>query len=113
MENTDPMTSQPERIVEYAEARAEAAPIEAEELLHFVAHRVELGHAPSRQLAAPKRNADAVILAVAWLGPNRVEESLDAVLPILSVEELGEFVAAPTTMHVWMPEPLGRRLAYC
>lgn len=107
------MTGLPERILEYAAARAEASPIEAEDLLHFGAHRVELRHARSRQLAAPKRNAGTVILEVAWLGPNRVEESLDAVLPIFSVEELGELDAARTTMHAWMSESLGRRLAYC
>ena len=113
MENADPMTSLPERIMEYAEARAEATPTEAEDLLHFGAHRVEFGHAPSWRLAAPKRSAGTVICAVGWLGPNRFEESLDAVLPIFSVEELGELVAARTTMHAWMSEPLGRKLTYC
>lgn len=113
MENTDPMTSLPERILEFAEARAEATPIEVEDLVHFGAHRVELRHAPSRQLAAPNRNAGTVILAVASLGPNRVEESPDAVLPILSAEALGELFAAPTTMPARMSERLGRRSAYC
>ena len=50
-------------------------------ILHFGAHRVELLHAPSWQLAAPNRNAGTVIRAVAWLGPREVEKSLDAVLP--------------------------------
>lgn len=113
MDNMDPTTSLPERILEYPEARAEATPIVAEDLLHFRAQRVELRHAPSWRLAAPKRNADKVILAVAWLGPNWVEESLDAVLPKLSVEDLSELVAARTSMHAWMSEPLDRRLAYC
>ena len=81
-------------------------------LLHFGAHRVELRHAPGWQLAAPNRNAGTVIRAVAWLGPNVVEESLDAVLPMLSVEDLSELVAARTTMPTWMAEPLGRRLAH-
>ena len=81
-------------------------------VLHFGAHRVELRHAPSWQLAAPNRNAGTVIRAVAWLGPNEVEESLDAVLPKLSVEDLSELVAARTTMPTWIAEPLGRRLAH-
>ena len=54
------------------------------------AHRVELRHVPSWQLAAPNRNAGTVIHAVAWLGPNEVEKSLDAVLPTLSGEDLSE-----------------------
>ena len=81
-------------------------------LLHFGAHRVELRHAPSWQLAAPNRNAGTVIRAVAWLGPNEVEESLDAVLPKLSVEDLSELGAARTTMPTWIAEPLSRRLAH-
>ena len=81
-------------------------------ILQFGAHRVELRHAPSWQLAVPHRNAGTVIRAVAWLGPNEVEESLDAVLPILSGEDLSELRAARTVMPPWMAEPLGRRLAH-
>ena len=81
-------------------------------LLYFGAHRVELRHAPSWQLTAPNRNAGTVIRAVAWLGPNEVEESLDAVLPTLSGEDLSELLAARTVMPSWMAEPIGRRLAH-
>ena len=80
-------------------------------LLYFGAHRVELCHAPSWQLAAPNRNAGTVIRAVAWLGPNEVEESLDAVLPTLSREDLSELLAARRVMPPWMAEPIGKRLA--
>ena len=79
--------------------------------LHFGAHRVELRHAPSWQLTAPNRNAGTVIRALAWLGPNEVEESLDAVLPALSQEDLDELSAAQAVMPGWMAEPIGRRLA--
>lgn len=82
-------------------------------LLHFGTQRVELRHAPRWKLAAPNRNADTAIRGVAWLGPNRVEESLDAVLPELSMEDLSEPVAARTTMPTWKSESLGRRLANC
>lgn len=34
------------------------------------------------------RNAGTVIRALAWLGPNEVERSFDAVLPVLSEEDL-------------------------
>ena len=81
-------------------------------LLYFGAHRVELRHAPGWQLTAPNRNAGTVIRAVAWLGPNEVEESLDAVLPTLSGEDLSELLAARTVMPSWMAEPIGRRLAH-
>ena len=81
-------------------------------ILHFGAHRVELRNAPPWQLAAPNRNAGTVIRAVAWLGPDEVEESLDAVLPKLSREDLSELAAARTVMPAWMAEPLSRRLAH-
>ncbi|MDE0105143.1 MAG: DUF6088 family protein [Bryobacterales bacterium] len=81
-------------------------------LLHFGAHRVELRHAPEWQLAAPHRTAGVVIRALAWLGPNEVEKSLDAVLPQLSGEDLSDLANARVAMHTWMAEPLGRRLAH-
>ncbi len=81
-------------------------------VLYFGAHRVELLHAPSWQLAAPNRNAGTVIRAVAWLGPREVEKSFDAVLPKLSAEDLSELLAARTVMPSWMAEPLGKRLAH-
>lgn len=75
------------------------------------AHRVELRHAPSWLLAAPDRNAGTVIRVLSWLGPNEVEESLDAVLSALSQEDLDELSAAQAVMPGWMAEPIGRRLA--
>ena len=81
-------------------------------LLHFGAHPVELRHAPAWQLAAPHRTAGVVIRALAWLGPNEVEKSLDAVLPQLSGEELSDLAAARTALPAWMAEPIGRRLAH-
>lgn len=80
-------------------------------ILYFGAHRVELRHAPSWLLAAPNRSAGTVIRALAWLGPNEVEESLDAVLPGLSQEDLDELSAAQAVLPGWMAEPIGRRLA--
>ena len=46
--------------------------------LRFGKHPVELRHAPRWQLAAPHRMAGVVIRALAWLGPEEVEDSLDA-----------------------------------
>ena len=47
--------------------------------LHFGGSVVELRHAPRWQLAAPHRKAGEVIRALAWLGPEEVEDGLDAV----------------------------------
>jgi hypothetical protein len=53
-----------------------------------------------------------VIRALAWLGPEEVEDGLDAVLPRLSGEDLEEFAAARAVMPRWMAEPLSARLAH-
>ena len=80
--------------------------------LHFGKHPVELRHAPRWQLAAPDRMAGVVIRALAWLGPEEVEGSLDAVLPSLAQEDIDELAAARAVMPRWLAEPLSNRLAH-
>jgi len=79
--------------------------------LYFGKHPVDLRHAPRWLLAAPHRTAGVVIRALAWLGPEEVEDSLDAVLPQLSKRELDELAAARAVMPRWMAEALSDRLA--
>ena len=50
--------------------------------------------------------------AANWLGPEEVEEGLDAVLPKLSGEDLEELAAARAVMPRWLAEPLSTRLAH-
>ena len=78
--------------------------------LYFGKHPVDLRHAPRWQLAAPHRKTGVVIRALAWLGPEEVEGSLDAVLPQLSERELNELAAARAVMPRWLAEPLSTRL---
>ena len=80
--------------------------------LHFGALTVELRHAPRWQLAAPHRKAGEVIRALSWLGPEEVEDSLEAVLPTLSDEDMKELSAARAIMPIWMAEPLSARLSH-
>ena len=70
--------------------------------LKFGTTAVELRHAPRWQLLAPHRKAGDVIRALAWLGRRRPTDSLDAVLPALSPEDLAE-LAAPerSCRHGW------------
>ena len=81
-------------------------------LLHVGRHPVELRHAPAWMLSAPYQTAGTVIRAIAWLGPREVEQSLDAVLPVLSKEDLSDLSAVQAVMPGWMAEPLSRRLAH-
>ena len=78
--------------------------------LHFGALTVELRHALRWELAAPNRKAGDVIRALAWLGPEEVEDSLEAVLPTLSEEDRDELGAARAAMPIWMAEPVSALL---
>lgn len=80
--------------------------------LYFGRHPVDLRNAPRWQLAAPHTTAGVVIRALAWLGPDEIEKSLDTVLPTLSKEDLEELAVARATMPNWIEEPLGERLAH-
>lgn len=80
--------------------------------LHFGAHTVELRHAPRWQLAAPHRRAGDVIRALAWLGPEEVEDSLETVMPTLSEDDRDELAAARAVMPIWMAEPVSARLSH-
>ena len=80
--------------------------------LHFGALTVALRHAPRWQLSAPHRKAGAVIRALAWLGPEEVKDSLEAVLPTLSDEDRKELAAARALMPIWMAEPVSAHLSH-
>ena len=79
--------------------------------LHFGGITVELRHAPRWQLAAPHHKAGDVIRALAWLGPEEIEDGLEVVLPGLSADELDELATARAVMPNWMAEPLSTRIA--
>ena len=53
--------------------------------LRFGNLEVELRHAPRWQLTCPHRKAGDVIRALAWIGPDEIEDGLQAVLPSLSL----------------------------
>ena len=80
--------------------------------LHFGGITVELRHAPRWQLAAPHHKAGDVIRALAWLGPEEIEDGLEVVLPGLSADELDELATARAVMPNWMAEPLSARIAH-
>ena len=81
-------------------------------LLRFGSSVVELRHALRWQLVAPHRKAGDVIRALAWLGPEEVEEGLEAVFPTLRDENREELSAARATMPNWMAQPVSARLAH-
>ena len=74
--------------------------------LRFGNLEVELRHAPRWQLTAPHRKAGDVIRALAWIGPDEIQDVLQAVLPSLSREDIDELAAARAIMPHWMAEPV-------
>ena len=80
--------------------------------LHFGGITVELRHAPRWQLAAPHHRAGDVIRALAWLGPEEIDDGLEVVLPKLSAREFGELAAARALLPSWMAEPLSAHIAH-
>lgn len=80
--------------------------------LGFGSSTVELRHAPRWQLALPHRKAGHVIRALAWLGPEEVDDGLETLLPELSPDEIHELAAVRAVMPNWMAEPLSAHLAH-
>ena len=80
--------------------------------LHFGSLTIELRHAPRWQLVAPHRKAGNLIRALAWLGPQEVVSSLEAVFPTLSKNERDELSAARGIMPIWMAEPVSACIAH-
>lgn len=80
--------------------------------LHFGSLIVELHHAPRWQLTAPHRKAGDIIRAPAWLGPEEVEDSLEAILQKLSGSEQDELATTRAVMPMWMAKPVSSRFEH-
>ena len=72
---------------------------------------VELRHAPRWQLVAPHRPAGDAVRALAWLGPEEVEENLGAIEKRLSSRDLEELAATRAVMPSWLAEPVSTMVA--
>ena len=74
--------------------------------LFFGAQEIRLRHAPQWKLVSPYRPAGTAVRALAWLGPQEVEEALEQIVPKLSRKDVDELVAAHASMPAWMAEPI-------
>ena len=72
---------------------------------------VELRHAPRWQLAAPHRPAGEAVRALSWLGPDEVEDGLEAITRKLTSKDLEELVALRAIMPNWIAEPASALVA--
>ena len=71
----------------------------------------DLRHAPRWQLAAPHRPAGEAVRALAWLGPDEVEASLEVIGSKLSDEDFQELAASRAVMPAWIAEPVSALVA--
>lgn len=71
---------------------------------------VHLRHAPQWQLVAPHRPAGDAIRALAWLGPQEVEENLGEIEDKLSPVDLDELAALRPLMPAWIASPVSAHL---
>ncbi len=72
---------------------------------------VELRHAPRWQLVAPHRPAGDAVRALAWLGPEEVEENLETLGHKLSSEDMEELAATRAVMPAWLAQPVSAMVA--
>ena len=72
---------------------------------------VELRHAPRWQLVAPYRPAGDAVRALAWLGPEEVEDNLETLEHKLSPEDIEELAATRAVMPAWLAEPVSAMVA--
>ena len=72
---------------------------------------VELRHAPRWQLVAPHRPAGDAVRALAWLGPEEVEENLETLEHKLAPEDMEELAGTRAVMPAWLAEPVSAMVA--
>ena len=72
---------------------------------------MELRHAPRWQLVAPYRPAGDAVRALAWLGPEEVEENLETLEQKLSPEDIEELASTRAVMPAWLAEPVSAMVA--
>lgn len=73
--------------------------------------RVELRHAPSWQLVAPRRKGGDTIRALAWLGSREIDVHVGMIRRSLTDDELLELAELRASMPTWMAEPVSRMIA--
>lgn len=72
--------------------------------LHLGAQVVELRHAPNWQLIHSSPRAGNVVRALAWVGPEKAEEVIQALKSKLSPQELTEIAEIRPRLPSWMAE---------
>ena len=70
--------------------------------LHLGETTIELRHAQDWQLLWPNQPAGNAIRALAWMGPEKIEQHIESLGQVLSVEELKELASSCSTMPEWI-----------
>ena len=75
-------------------------------LLSLGGLEVDLRHAPRWQLVAPERLAGTIIRALAFLGPEKTESTLNSIVPGLSEADRADLLSMRSRVPMWIVEPL-------
>lgn len=67
---------------------------------------IELRHAPSWQLRAPKSRVGAAMRALAWLGPRFAQENIAKLRGILSQREQAKLLSLRARMPTWLAQEI-------
>lgn len=70
--------------------------------LHVSGSTVKLRHAPEWQLLAPNQRVGHAVRALAWMGSEEVEESIEVLGRMLPVEAIKELVSSCDTVPEWI-----------
>lgn len=79
--------------------------------LKLGARTVEFRHAPVWQLMFPGRLAGDVLRALAWLGPERISDSIAKLRAKLNPVALNEIASARARMPTWMAQQVSALMA--
>jgi hypothetical protein len=74
----------------------------ADRTLHLGEAPIELRHAQDWQLLEPNQPVGDAVRALAWMGPKKIEQSIESLGQVLSVEELKELASSCITMPEWI-----------
>ena len=72
---------------------------------------IQLRHAPRWQLVAPGKPSGRAIRALTWLGPEEIEEGLDALAATLSRADFAEIAQARPILPSWIAGPVSELVA--
>ena len=80
--------------------------------LQLAGRTIVLRHAPRWLLVAPGRLAGMVVRALAWMGPNEVDEALTRLAPRIGPQDIKELAGLRAVLPSWIAKQVSRMVAH-